>query len=89
MGEWEERLDPGGREPRSFVVAQTSRIGTKRRRGAGSFIDGVADVVNAFYVDVLRALRAWTPPAPRARLDQSSAEGSEESRAGQRLTGLT
>ena len=53
-------LREDGRRPRSFTVAVNTRMGFKRGRGQGSFIDSVSDAVNGFYTDVVRGLK---PPS--------------------------
>ncbi|TWH73609.1 hypothetical protein JD78_02133 [Modestobacter roseus] len=55
------------REIRSFRVALTSPLGTKRGRGRGAAIDSVLDAVETFYGEVLQNLRAWTAAAPKMR----------------------
>jgi hypothetical protein len=59
-------VDPG-KELRSFRVAATTNLGTKRGRGRGSFIDSVLTGVDAFYGDVLGSLRAWSAAPPKLR----------------------
>lgn len=55
------------REFRTFRVASSVPLGTKRGTGRGSFIDSVHDAVDSFYVDVMQGLKAWRamPPAMR------------------------
>lgn len=55
------------RELRSFRVAMTVPMGTKRGRGRGAFIDSVLDLVDAFYADVVQNLKAWSAAPPRMR----------------------
>lgn len=55
------------RELRSFRIAMTAPMGTKRGRGRGSFIDSVLDMVDAFYGDVVQHLKAWAAAPPRMR----------------------
>ena len=59
-------IDPA-REIRSFRVAVSSTLGTKRGRGRGSFIDSVLSAVDGFYGDVLGSLRAWAVAPPKLR----------------------
>lgn len=59
-------LDPA-KELRSFRLATSSSLGTKRGRGRGSFIDSVLTAVNGFYADVLGSLRAWAAAPPKLR----------------------
>lgn len=55
------------RELRSFRLAVTSPMGSKRGRGRGAFIDSVLDAVDAFYGDVLQHLKAWSAAPPKLR----------------------
>ena len=55
------------KELRSFRVALTSSLGTKRGRGRGSFIDSIRDAVDTFYGEVLQYIKAWTAAPPRLR----------------------
>lgn len=55
------------REFRSFRVAMSAPLGSKRGRGRGSFIDSVITAINGFYSDVMQNLKAWTATPPRMR----------------------
>ena len=55
------------RELRSFRVAMSAPMGTKRGRGRGSFIDSVLDLVDDFYGEVVQHLKAWSATPPRMR----------------------
>jgi len=55
------------KELRSFRIARTTPMGTKRGRGRGSFIDSVLTAVDGFYGDVLQHLKAWSAAPPRMR----------------------
>ena len=68
-------IDDSGKEIRSFRVASTASMGTKRGRGRGAFIDSVLDTVDAFYVEVLGSLRAWSAAPPRLRPTDAAAKG--------------
>ena len=59
-------LDPT-KELRSFRLAVSSTLGTKRGRGRGSFIDSVLTSVDGFYAEVLGSLRAWAAAPPKLR----------------------
>jgi hypothetical protein len=59
-------LDPT-KELRSFRLATTSTLGTKRGRGRGSFIDSVLTAVDDFYAEVLGTLRTWSASPPKLR----------------------
>ena len=67
------RLDPAvlvqdpKRELKSFTLALTTPLGTKRGRGRGAAIDSVLVAVDAFYGDVLQHVKAWTAAAPKMR----------------------
>lgn len=52
---------------RTFRVASTTSMGTKRGRGRGAFIDSVLSAVDAFYADVLGSVRAWAAAPPKLR----------------------
>ncbi len=58
--------DPS-KELRSFRVAVSRPLGSKRGRGRGSFIDSVNDAINAFYAEVVQNLKAWRPAPPQMR----------------------
>lgn len=55
------------REIRSFRVALSAPMGTKRGRGRGSFIDSVIDLLDTFYADVVQNVKPWTAAPPRMR----------------------
>jgi hypothetical protein len=52
---------------RSFRVATSSTLGTKRGRGRGAFIDSVLAAVDSFYGEVLGDLKAWSAAPPKMR----------------------
>lgn len=58
--------DPS-KELRTFRVAVSMPLGTKRGRGRGAFIDSVLSAVNGFYADVLESLRPWSAAPPKLR----------------------
>jgi len=60
-------LGDGGKELRSFRVALSAPMGSKRGRGRGSFIDSTLAAVDKFYVDVLQNLKAWSAAPPQLR----------------------
>jgi hypothetical protein len=64
-------VDAGGKELRSFRVATSTPMGSKRGRGRGAFIDSLLNAVDEFYIDVLQSLRAWSPAAPKLRQPQA------------------
>jgi hypothetical protein len=55
------------KEIRTFAVARTQAMGSKRKAGRGSFIDSVIAAVDTFYGEVMQNLKPWTPPAPKLR----------------------
>jgi len=71
-------LTEPGKELRSFRVAVSTPLGSKRGRGRGSFIDSVLDAVDAFYSDVMQNLRAWSASPPRLRADGDRAMVEEQ-----------
>ena len=64
------------KELRSFEIALTTAMGSKRGRGRGSLIDSVLEAVDGFYAEVLQNLKAWSaaPPKLRAEADELAAE---------------
>jgi hypothetical protein len=52
---------------RSFRIALSAQLGTKRGRGRGGAIDSVLDAVDVFYGEVLQHLKAWTAAPPKMR----------------------
>jgi hypothetical protein len=67
------RADPASlvsdptREIRSFRVALSSALGSKRGRGRGAFIDSVLSGVDEFYEQVLGDLKTWSAAPPKMR----------------------
>ena len=59
------------RDIKSFRVALSAPMGTKRGVGRGSFIDSTLDLVDSFYGDVVQHLKAWSAAPPKLR-DQVS-----------------
>ncbi len=55
------------RELRSFRIALTTPLGSKRGRGRGAYIDSMLGAVDTFYGDVLQRLKAWSAAPPRFR----------------------
>jgi hypothetical protein len=53
------------REPRSFRIALTRKMGTKRGKEDGSFVRETRKQAIDFYRDIVQDLRAWQPPAPK------------------------
>jgi hypothetical protein len=61
------------RLPRSFRLALTKEMGTKRGKIPGSFIHDSKRQVVDFYRDVVQGLVAWQPKAPRLPSEAKSA----------------
>lgn len=57
----------GNKDLKSFRIAMTVSMGSKRGRGRGSFIDSSMGVVESFYGSVLAGLKAWTPNPAKLR----------------------
>jgi hypothetical protein len=55
------------RELRSFRLALSAPMGTKRAQGRGSFVDSVLDLVDNLYGSVVQNLRPWAPTARKLR----------------------
>lgn len=53
------------RDLRTFRVAASSPMGTKRGTGRGGFIDSVLTAVDGFYEVVVQQLRPWAAKAPQ------------------------
>lgn len=76
------RLDPGvliadpKKELRSFRLALSAPMGTKRGSGRGSFVASLLHLTDNFYGDVLSRLRAWSATPPKLR-DPAPEEVSE------------
>ncbi|GAA1774452.1 hypothetical protein GCM10009795_020640 [Nocardioides hankookensis] len=71
-------VDDSGKEIRTFRVATTATMGTKRGRGRGSFIDSVLSAIDGFYADVLGSLRPWSAAPPKLRPADAAAKGIDE-----------
>lgn len=68
--------DPA-KDLRTFQVAMTVPMGSKRGRGRGSFIDSVLTAIDTFYADVVQHLKAWAAAPPRLR-SEADALATEE-----------
>jgi hypothetical protein len=55
------------RQLRTFRLALSAPMGTKRAQGRGSFVNSVLDLVDGFYGSVVQNLRPWAPAAPKLR----------------------
>jgi hypothetical protein len=58
-------IEDANHELRSFRLAASSKLGTKRGTGRGAFIDSVLSTIDGFYGSVLQELRPWAPRAPQ------------------------
>jgi hypothetical protein len=67
-------VDPK-REIKSFRIALSAPMGSKRGRGRGAFIDSLVDLLDVFYGEVVQHLKAWSATPPRLR--ESSPEPSQ------------
>lgn len=63
----------GKKELRSFRVALTTPMGSKRGNGRGSFIQSVLDAIDDFYGHIMQNLKPWAAAPPRLR-DSSEVE---------------
>ena len=70
-------VDPA-REIRSFRLALTTGMGTKRGRGRGAFIDSVLTSCDTFYADVLQYLKAWSAAPPKMRQPGTTPPDTEQ-----------
>ncbi len=74
------RTDPSAltpdpkREVKSFRIARSSAMGSKRGEGRGSFVTSVLDALDAFYGDVVQNLRPWAAKPPRLRQPDAGEE---------------
>ncbi len=50
-----------------FRVAALSKLGTKRGRGPGAFIDSILGAIDSFYAGVLGDLKAGSAAPPKMR----------------------
>lgn len=66
------------REPRTFTIALTRPIGTKRGKGQGSFVGETRRQVLDFYRNPVQNLRAWQAKAPKLREESEVPETSGE-----------
>lgn len=69
--------DPS-KELRSFRIAVSAPLGSKRGRGRGTFIDSVLESVDSFYSDVMQNLRTWAATPPRLRPDSDRVLSEEQ-----------
>ena len=53
------------RDLRSFRLTLSAPMGSKRGQGRGSFVTSVVELLDAFYVDVVQAVKPWSPPKLR------------------------
>lgn len=71
-------LSGDGKELRSFRVAMSAAMGTKRGRGRGAFIDSALAAVDLFYGEVLQNLKAWSSAPPRLRQPDAELVAAEQ-----------
>jgi hypothetical protein len=58
--------DPS-RDLRSFRVAQSTNMGSKRGEGRGTFVTSLLDAIDGFYGEVVQNLRPWSARPPKLR----------------------
>jgi hypothetical protein len=76
--EFPERLLSGAdpkRDPRMFRIALTRKMGTKRGKEDGSFVQATRAQAIDFYRDLVQDLRRWQPAAPK--LPRESRDSSD------------
>jgi hypothetical protein len=61
------------RELRTFRIALTAPMGTKRGEGRGSFITSVLDLLDEFYRSVVQNLKPWSAGPPKLRPEPTEA----------------
>jgi hypothetical protein len=61
------------RELRTFRIALSAPMGTKRGEGRGSFITSVLDLLDEFYRSVVQNLKPWTAGPPKLRPEPTEA----------------
>lgn len=66
------------KELRSFEIALTTPMGSKRGRGRGSLIDSVLEAVDGFYAEVLQNLKSWSAAPPKLRAEADALAGEQE-----------
>lgn len=69
------------REIRTFRIAFSGPMGSKRGRGRGAFIDSVVDTLDAFYGDVVQHLKPWSAKPPKLRENPLEPAPSQSSTA--------
>jgi hypothetical protein len=69
-------IEDARKEIRTFRVAATSPLGTKRGTGRGGFIDSVLASADGFYEAVVQQLRPWAAKAPQ--LPRAGSTAAEE-----------
>jgi hypothetical protein len=67
-------IGDGKRDIRTFRVALSAPMGTKRAAGKGGFVQSVTDLVDDFYENVVRSVKPWAPKAPPIRNEERSTE---------------
>lgn len=61
------------RELRTFRIALSAPMGTKRGDGRGSFVTSVLDLLDDFYRSVVQNLKPWTAGPPKLRPEPTEA----------------
>jgi hypothetical protein len=55
------------RDLRSFDLALTAPMGTKRGQGRGSFVGSVLDLLDSFYESTVQTIKPWAASPPKLR----------------------
>ena len=72
-----EKLVPDNdREILGFTITFIQKLGTKRGRGQGSFIDSVIDTIEEFYNQVVETITPWVAKPSKPPILTSGAEES-------------
>lgn len=76
------------REPRSFRIAMTRKMGLKGGRDEGSFVRETRRQTIDFYRDIVQDLREWQAPAPRMAKVAEENGAKDQSGLASHLTSL-
>lgn len=60
-------LEDPKKELRTFRIALSAPMGTKRAQGRGSFVTSVLDLIDEFYRSVVQNLKPWAAAPPKLR----------------------
>lgn len=62
------------REPRTFRLALSAPMGSKRGQGRGSFVGAVLDLVDLFYESTVQTIKPWSAAPPKLRAEPEEAQ---------------